>query len=134
MSRADGAWARRCGLSKAAIGPGPDCRPRAAGLNRHMECWSCGAEIPLRSGQKVNTRDVCPHCDADLHVCKNCRHFDTAAHNDCREVMAEWVRYKDRWNYCDYFTLAGTGPVPKPAGAEADADAARRKFDRLFGS
>ncbi|MCB0360059.1 MAG: hypothetical protein KDD44_10495 [Bdellovibrionales bacterium] len=77
-------------------------------------CFSCGKPLdglPLPIGRK----ETCPHCDADVHVCKNCGHYDTSAYNDCREPQAERVVEKERSNFCDYFTLAGgsgssTGP------------------------
>ncbi|MGH9414704.1 MAG: hypothetical protein ACRD0Y_13320 [Terriglobales bacterium] len=98
-----------------------------------MTCWKCGRTITLKTAQKVNTRDTCA-CDADLHVCRNCRHFDPASHNECREVMAEWVRSKDRANYCDYFSPATadqpTGPQAQGKLAPEDA---RAQFDQLFG-
>lgn len=96
-----------------------------------MTCWQCGHQIHLLTAEKVGTRDTCPQCDADLHVCRNCRHFDPTSHNECRENQAEWVRYKDRNNYCDYFS-----PVTVVGGAaRAKAkpeDSARKKLDDLF--
>jgi len=97
-----------------------------------MHCWHCGREIKLVTAQKVQARDTCPQCDADLRVCRNCRHFDPTSHNECREVMAEWVRTKDRANYCDYFspaTVAGAAGGRPPA---KQADDARDAFDRMF--
>jgi hypothetical protein len=95
-----------------------------------MTCWHCAAEIPLPSGQRVGMRDACPSCDADLHACRNCRHYDPAAHHECRENQAEWVRDKDRNNRCDYFDPIAApgrgGPQPSSGGA------ARTGFDALF--
>lgn len=96
-----------------------------------MTCWKCGRAIPLLSGERVGIRDVCPGCDADLHVCRNCRHFDPSAHGECREDQAEPVRYKDRSNPCDYFT-----PLTVVGGARraetSRADDAKKRFDQLF--
>lgn len=96
-----------------------------------MTCWNCGHQIQLLTAEKIGRRDTCPQCDADLHVCRNCRHFDPTVHNECRETQAEWVRSKDRNNYCDYFS-----PVTVVGGAtraKSDpADSARKKFDDLF--
>ncbi|HMC82887.1 MAG TPA: hypothetical protein VKL61_06605 [Candidatus Polarisedimenticolia bacterium] len=34
-------------------------------------------------------------------------------HNQCEELVAEWVSDKERANYCDYFAFSeGGGPVP----------------------
>ncbi|HUX67732.1 MAG TPA: hypothetical protein VMV31_09605 [Terriglobales bacterium] len=98
-----------------------------------MTCWQCGRTVQLLTAEKVNTRDTCPQCDADLHVCRNCRHFDPTSHNECREVMAEWVRYKDRNNYCDYFSpVTVVNPTGPRAGGKATPGDARQKFDQLF--
>lgn len=95
-----------------------------------MQCSQCGREIVLKTAESVGRRDTCPQCDADLHTCLNCRHYDRTAHNECREVLAEWVRMKDRNNYCDYFAPAAAGQrLARPAGSGTDV---RRKFDDLF--
>ena len=71
---------------------------------------------------------MCPSCHSDLHVCANCRFFDRSAHNQCREPAAEFVRDKERANFCELFELAGTkATASRPAGAKA-------AFDSLFGS
>lgn len=78
------------------------------------------------------TRDTCPHCDADLHCCRNCRFYDPGKHNECSETQAEWVRDKVVSNYCDYFQpnpvllAKGSGP-----GASKENNA-RNGFDSLF--
>ncbi|MGH9475274.1 MAG: hypothetical protein ACRD1C_02955 [Terriglobales bacterium] len=86
----------------------------------------------MLTAQKVNTRDEC-ECGADLRVCRNCRHFDPTSHNECREVMAEWVRTKDRANYCDYFSpmTVANASGPRAPGESSSGDA-RARFDQLF--
>ncbi len=93
-----------------------------------MTCRHCGAEIPLPSGQRVGMRESCPRCDADLHTCRNCRHYDPGAHHECRENQAEWVRDKERNNRCDYFD-----PAPEAGrGLRQPSGDARAGFDDLF--
>jgi len=96
-----------------------------------MNCWHCGYGVDLRLDGGIGKKDECPHCEADLHVCRNCRFFDPAAENECAEPMAEWSRYKDRANYCDYFEVMETIPMGKPS-AGATADEARKAWDLLF--
>jgi len=93
-----------------------------------MPCFSCNAVIELATGERVGFRDSCEKCDADLHVCLNCRHYDRAAYNQCREPNAEWVSDRERANRCDYFALGG------PGGDSADAERARARssLDDLF--
>ena len=51
----------------------------------------------------VSRRDECRACGSDLHVCLNCTFFDETKSNKCREPQTEYVKEKDRSNYCDYF-------------------------------
>jgi hypothetical protein len=96
-----------------------------------MNCWHCGYHIDLRSQGGIGKKDECPKCEEDLHTCRNCRFFDSSAENECAEPMAEWVRYKDRANYCDYFEVVETLEMGQRS-APASADDARRAWDRLF--
>lgn len=78
----------------------------------------------------MGARDDCPGCGADLHVCRNCAHYDAGAYNACREPGAERVLDKERANHCDLFV-----PAAGAGGAEAgDAvrQRAREELDRLF--
>ena len=88
--------------------------------------------MPLGSGSKVGRREACPKCSADLHCCLNCAFYDPHAHNQCRETQAEWVRYKEEANYCDYFRpllAEGRGAAGK---ASSSAEEVRKKLDNLF--
>ncbi len=71
-------------------------------------CYACGAEWPVLGGT-VGRRDECAKCRADLHVCRNCVHYDPVAYNECREPQADVVREKDRSNFCDYFEPGSGG-------------------------
>jgi len=95
-----------------------------------LVCWKCGASLagmPLPLG----LRDSCPSCRADLHVCKQCRHYDAHRASQCRELAAERVADKTRANDCGWF-------VPRPGaykgGGAAVAQASRSALDALFGS
>ncbi len=90
-------------------------------------CFKCGT--PYEVKDRVGRGAVCSRCDADLHCCFNCRHYNIHVHNECNETQAEWVRDKDRSNYCDYFDPkrgGGLGKTDKPG------DDARARFDSLF--
>jgi len=93
-----------------------------------MKCWKCSELIDISAGQRVTSRDECPHCHTDLHSCRNCQFYDPSRHQQCAEPQAEWVRDKEAANYCDYF---------EPAAVTAVASSSRRedikkKFDSLF--
>jgi hypothetical protein len=95
-----------------------------------MRCWNCAAEIQTKLGVRILNKDSCPKCDRDLHVCKNCRFYDPHYHNECRETQAEWVRDKEKANYCDYFDpQQAYGLSSKGSPSASDVKAA---LDRLF--
>ena len=91
-----------------------------------MHCFSCNATLDLAAGERVGFRDSCESCTTDLHVCRNCRHHDPSAYNECRESNAEWVSDRERANRCDYFS-PGTAE-----GGSGKGDAARSKLESLF--
>ena len=88
-------------------------------------CFRCHTAYEIR--ERIGLRDTCPKCDADLHCCCNCRHHNPGAHNKCNEPQAEWVREKDRSNYCDYFNPRRGG-----TGASGSVQDARVRFEDLF--
>jgi hypothetical protein len=63
-----------------------------------------------------------------LKCCKNCLYFDPAAHNQCRDPAAEWVRDKELANFCEFFEFLDRAIGPKTGRP----DAARKSFDDLF--
>lgn len=89
-------------------------------------CFSCGKALEVKD--KPGRRDECPFCGADIRVCLNCRFYDAAAYNECREPSAERVIEKEKANFCDYFEF-GEGPGPK----EENRDKAKKALNDLFG-
>jgi hypothetical protein len=96
---------------------------KSAGLS----CWKCGASLadvllPFSRLAK------CKSCNADLHVCRMCRFYDTSVSNSCTEPVAEKVGDKEHKNFCGYFQ-----PSPaayRPAGGR---QASKDQLDTLFG-
>ncbi len=64
------------------------------------KCHKCKNIIEAES---VFFKDECPRCRSDLHVCLNCVFYDEGKANKCRESQADYVKDRDRANYCDYF-------------------------------
>jgi hypothetical protein len=89
-------------------------------------CFQCGADISIVG--TPGRRDECAACGADVHVCKNCRHYDAKSYNECREPQAERVQEKERANFCDRFE-AKLATVAAGTGAAADQFVSER--DRL---
>lgn len=81
-----------------------------------LSCFQCGTEMTFES--LPGRREECPKCSADVHVCRNCVHYDRAAYNECREPQADRVQEKDRANFCDQFT-------PRAAGGASAGDRAQ---------
>jgi hypothetical protein len=90
-------------------------------------CHACGST--LRIDAPVGRRSPCPECDADLHACINCRHYDDSAAHQCREPHAEQVVEKESANACDLFQL-GDGASRRRG---ATGEAARGALAALFG-
>ena len=88
-------------------------------------CYGCGAE--LRIDGPVGRRTACPECDADLHSCMNCRHWDESAAHECREPHADHVVDKVASNACDLFQL-GDGASRRRKGSSAARDRLRALF------
>lgn len=89
-------------------------------------CYGCGK--PLRIDGPVGRRTTCPTCDADLHTCFNCKHYDESAAHQCREPHAEHIVDKDQSNACDLFQL-GDGAARRRGSSKA----ARDQLHALFG-
>jgi hypothetical protein len=89
-------------------------------------CYRCGAA--LRIDGPVGRRSTCPECEADLHTCLNCRHYDEAAAHACREPQVEHVVDKDAVNACDLFQL-GDGASRRKVRSRSARDA----LGALFG-
>jgi hypothetical protein len=70
-------------------------------------CYHCSTSIQTSALQRIGFRESCSLCGRDIHVCRNCQHYDENAHHECRESSAEWVRDKERANRCEYFSASG---------------------------
>ena len=92
-------------------------------------CHKCNKEISLSPGSVVGRRAECEHCHADVHVCFNCKFYDKAAYNECKEPQADRVIDKDRSNFCDYFSFVDNR---KGTGSGTDKNAALAALDKLF--
>ncbi|MDO8527137.1 MAG: hypothetical protein Q7T03_05545 [Deltaproteobacteria bacterium] len=88
-------------------------------------CAFCQKEVSL-SGT-VGRRDVCPHCDADLHCCFQCHFYNPDVHHECTEPQADYVSEKEKANFCDYFRFD-----PHAKVKVADKEAQKAKLDALF--
>jgi len=75
-------------------------------------CYSCNKKILVV--EKPGRSETCPHCEADLRCCLNCRFYDPKSSNQCRETQAERVLDKDRGNFCEYFSFKDSADTMAP--------------------
>jgi hypothetical protein len=112
--------------------------PRMVGTVLRARCSNCGAVLMPgfdASGQ-------CPRCNAELHCCKQCVHFDTGAQFECTQPITERIAKKDGRNDCKFFEFRmtvekDTAPVTyagstTPANQAVRPSDARQAFEDLF--
>ena len=97
-------------------------------MSETCTCWKCGGALPDLL-LPLPRHEECPHCRAQLHVCRMCEFFDTAAPQQCREPVADLVSDKQRANFCGYFRI-NPHAFSAPLG---ETDASRQQLDALFG-
>jgi hypothetical protein len=122
--------------------------PRLPRLVQHVaaaRCFNCATALP--PGTDMN--GVCPKCNADLHCCKQCSHFEPSTRFQCLKPIPVRIAIKDKRNDCPLFTPrvtvaregttnglspaapASSGPVAGPPAPRNPEDA-RSAFDKLF--
>ena len=94
-----------------------------------LVCWRCGealGEIP----KPIPRLFKCRQCEADLHVCLMCRHFNPRYSTKCDHEMAEPARELDLANFCHYLKLKTNAFIEKDYDQSKQAEA---KLRALFG-
>lgn len=92
-------------------------------------CWNCKKELSEDDVRLLQRRDTCNHCGLDLRSCMNCRFWDTKA-NMCREGMGDFIRDREKANFCSQFTFDVDRETPdfdKAAEAKARLEALFKK-------
>lgn len=94
-------------------------------------CFKCRNELEfiVKVGIKVGRQDICPHCTAYLHVCKNCRFYDPALHNHCRLTDADFIKDRETANFCAQFDFRDQDTQPEQDQSIVKAKA---KLNDLF--
>ena len=78
--------------------------PRMVGTVTRARCSNCGTV--LNSGFDPNGQ--CPKCGLELHCCKQCRFFDSAAQFECTQHIPERITPKDARNECKFYEFRTT--------------------------
>ncbi len=112
--------------------------PRMVGTVMRARCTSCGAVL----APGFDSNGKCPRCNTELHCCKQCVHFDTAARFECTQPIPERIAKKDARNECTFFEFRmtvekDTSPASyatpaAPAASPANPNDARKAFEDLF--
>ncbi len=112
--------------------------PRMVGTVLRARCANCGAV--LLAG--FDPTGQCPRCQAELHSCKQCVHFDTGARFECTQPIPDRIGNKNARNDCTFFEFRmtvekDTSPVttqsaPVPTNGGARPTDARKAFEDLF--
>jgi hypothetical protein len=113
--------------------------PRMVGTITRARCSNCGAVLQPGS----QPQGACPRCGFELHCCKQCVYFDTAAQFECTQPIPERIAKKDAKNNCTFYAFrmtiekdtAPTSTAASPSSAEPSVSRptdARKAFDDLF--
>ena len=111
--------------------------PRLVQAVTAARCFNCST--PLPNGTAFN--GTCPKCNAALHCCKQCAHFEPSTRFQCLKPIPVRIASKDKANECALFsprvTVARDGTAPPPTVAAAiepprSPQDARSAFDKLF--
>jgi hypothetical protein len=82
-----------------------------------MRCPKCHAPLDI---EKISFKDDCPSCRTDLHACVYCEFYDEGRSNRCREPQADYVKERDRANFCEYFRFRNPGGRKASGKEEAE--------------
>ena len=103
-------------------------------------CFNCSTTLP----PDVDWKGKCPKCNADLHCCKQCAHFEPSTRFQCLKPIPQRIPIKDQANECELFSPRVTvardaAPTSNnnhqnsaPVQAPRSPNDARAAFDSLF--
>jgi hypothetical protein len=101
------------------------------GFRDVVKCARCGTELTVAAAWSAAGQ--CPRCQADLHSCAQCAHFDTSAPFECQKPVATRVSPKDARNDCAHFEPRTTVErETKSSTQPSSPSSAKKAFDDLF--
>jgi hypothetical protein len=101
------------------------------GFREVVKCARCGNELTMATASGVEGQ--CSRCQADLHSCAQCAHFDTGSPFECLKPIAARVSPKDVRNTCAHFEPRTTVErETKSASSPSSPSSAKKAFDDLF--
>ena len=116
--------------------------PRLVQAVAAARCYNCATQLP----NGIDFSGNCPKCNAALHCCKQCAHFEPSTRFQCLKPIPVRIAVKDQANTCELFKprvtvardVAHAAPAAIPTGPAANvaeprnASDARAAFDSLF--
>lgn len=113
--------------------------PRLVQVVTGARCFNCSTMLSADTDFRGN----CPKCNAALHCCKQCAHFEPSTRFQCLKPIPVRIPQKDVSNECELFkprlTVArDSAQAPQPVVPAAQvpvprsASDARAAFDKLF--
>jgi len=111
-------------LSKNEHREGPRS-PKMMAFGEASKCTACGAKAP----PNINVDSSCPKCNADLHSCRQCTHFDPGARLECNQSIPARIVNKHARNECELFA---TRIVVERETSSGPPTGARDAFAKLF--
>ena len=99
--------------------------PRMMAFGEASKCTACGAKAP----PNINVDSSCPKCNADLHSCRQCTHFDPGARFECNKSIPARIVNKHARNECELFAARIVVERETSSGPPTDA---RDAFAKLF--
>ena len=99
--------------------------PRMMAFGEASKCTACGAKSPAN----INVDSSCPKCNADLHSCRQCTHFDPGARLECNKPIPARIVNKHARNECELFATRIVVERETSSGPPTDA---RDAFAKLF--
>jgi hypothetical protein len=99
--------------------------PRMMAFGEKVKCAACAAVVPANVGHD----STCPKCNADLHTCRMCMHFDPSARFECRKPITARIVNKGGRNTCELFAARTVVERETSSGTPNDA---RQAFANLF--
>ena len=95
-------------------------------------CANCGTLLP----RDFDPQGQCGRCNFELHSCKQCLHFDTAARWECTEPILARLSPKDARNECSFYAIRRSSEKETTSGGTAIGTVRpgdpRAAFENLF--
>ena len=95
-----------------------------------VRCHACGRNV--EDFATIGSATNCLHCNAPLHCCRLCKHFDSSARWQCRAEITAAVPDKNKANQCGQYEPRLVLDFTGRRGSKHRPNNAKSAFDDLF--